>query len=35
MENDDFYTEEVIEDYEENDCLSIVESGFMAGYLSA
>ena len=34
-EKDDFYDEEVIEQYEENDCLSVFESGFMFGYLSA
>ncbi len=34
-EKDDFYTEETIEQYQEDDCLSDFESGFMMGYLSA
>jgi len=34
-EKDDFYTEETIEQYKEDDCLSDFESCFMMGYLAA
>jgi hypothetical protein len=35
LEKDDFYSEENVLELVENDSISIIESGFMMGYLSA
>lgn len=34
-EEDDFYDDDTIEEYQENDCLSDMEACFMHGYLNA